>query len=66
MNIADLIAHFEKGAAACEAYSKVEAEPPMPGFKASSAEQRNSEHYAKRAKWHRDAAKLLLDLSQSD
>lgn len=55
MTIADLIAHFEKGADACEAYARTE------DLKADLVK-----HYAKRAEWHREAAKLLLDLSQSD
>jgi hypothetical protein len=56
LTLADLIAYFEKGADSCEAYAR--SDPPM--------KKRDAEHYEKRAKWHREAAKLLLDLSQSD
>jgi len=52
----DLIAHHTKGAEACEAYAKRAVETDGPSFKAVSADKRTSEHYAKRAQWHRDAA----------
>lgn len=55
MTIADLIAFHVKGAEACEAYARAD----MP-------RKSDAEHYEKRAKWHRDAAKLLLDLGQTD
>lgn len=55
MTLAELVEHHQKGAEACRAYARVD----MP--KADLAK-----HYEKRAKWHDDAVKLLLDLSQTD
>lgn len=51
----DLIEFHRKGAESCEAYAKIDNDTGQPGFKATSAEKRCKEHYAKRAQWHRDA-----------
>jgi hypothetical protein len=54
LTLADVVAYHVKAAEAVEAYARVDMKP------------RDREHYEKRAKWHRETVKLLLDLSQSD
>lgn len=54
MTLADIIAHHTRGAEACEAYAKTD-NPPKDIAK----------HYQKRAEWHREAIKILLDLESS-
>ena len=54
MTLAELAEHHKKGAEACEAYARTDC--PKPDI---------AKHYEKRAKWHREAMKLLLDLESS-